>query len=200
MYERLRGDRLEEDLNSLRNAGIKLREFIQYRFDRMFSSFERARQRGEDCEVTQKAQEEQLAIIRDLEEEIKRLKTALSRANSTDPEKLRRAIADARASLEKAFQQEIDSLRQKLKSRISQLESIRDLWNADEKKYQDVSARDQQRIVDLEKHIATISSLDDRHRSELTDQKRELDRLRILTTDLRSENTRLQRVAQDRIS
>ena len=139
-----------------------------------------------------------MARIHDLENEIERLKTSLSKSVSSDPEKSRHDQTAARASLEKQYRQELNSLNQKLKSRISQLESIRDLRDADAKKYQGASARDQQRIADLEKQIASFSTLRHEHGAERKDQKRELDRLRKVIAGVHSENARLQRKIQDR--
>ena len=100
MDERLRGDRLEEDLNTLRNAGIKLRDFIQYRFDRLFSAFQHARQQGDDYEMVLGKQEDRLARIHDLEEEVDRFKTSLNEAISADLEKVRRDMSPVHTSLE----------------------------------------------------------------------------------------------------
>ena len=139
-----------------------------------------------------------MARIHDLENEIERLKTSLSKSVSSDPEKSRHDQTAARASLEKQYRQELNSLNQKLKSRISQLESIRDLRDADAKKYQGASARDQQRIADLEKQIASFSTLRDQYGAEITDQKRELDLLRQVIAGVESKNARLQSKIQDR--
>ena len=90
-----------------------------------------------------------MARIPDLENDIERLKTSLSEAVSSNPENRRRDQTASRASVEKQYRQEINSINQTFKSRISQLESIRALRDADAKKYQGASARDQQRIADL---------------------------------------------------
>ena len=129
-----------------------------------------------------------MARIHDLENEIEHFKTSLFEAVSSDPEKIWRDQTAVRASLKKQYRQEINSLNQKLKSRVSQLESIRALRDADAKKYQGASARDQQRIADLEKQIASFSTLRNQHGTEITDQKRELDRLRQVIAGVHSEN------------
>ena len=91
-----------------------------------------------------------MARIHDLESKIERLKPSLSEAISSNPEKSRRDQTAVLASLERQYHKEMISLNRKLKSRISQLESIRALRDADAKKYQGASARDQERIADLE--------------------------------------------------
>ena len=53
-----------------------------------------------------------MARIRDLEKEYKRLETSLSKAASSDPEKVRRDQNNARAYPEKAYRNEINSLKQ----------------------------------------------------------------------------------------
>ena len=152
MEEKLRGDRLEKELDTLRDVGIKLRRYPKKRFDRLFSAFQHARQRGDYCGVVLGKQDDRLVRIHDLEKEIERLRTALSEAISADLEMNRRDTVTARASVESEYQQEITSLRQKLKYRIAQLESIRALRYAGATKYQDASASDQQkqRVTNLE--------------------------------------------------
>ena len=76
--------------------------------------------------------------------------------------------------------------------------SIRALRNSDAKKYQSVSVRDQQRLADLDKEIASISKLRDQHGADTTDQKREIARLRRVMADFHSQNARLQSLAQGR--
>ena len=122
------------------------------RFDRLFAVFQYARKRGDDCKVVLGKQEDRVARIYDLKGEIKYLNTSLSEAISADLEMNRRDTVTARASVESEYQQEITSLRQKLKYRIAQLESIRALRYAGATKYQDASASDQQkqRVTNLE--------------------------------------------------
>ena len=52
--------------------------------------------------------------------------------------------------------------------------------------------------ADLEKQIASFSTLRDQHGAEITDQKREMDRLRKAMAGFHSKNARLQRKIQDR--
>ena len=78
-------------------------------------------------------QKTKLARIHDLGKKIKRLTTLLSEAISANPVKNSRDMPTVRASLEKEYQQEITSLRQKLKSRFSHFESIRAPRDADAK-------------------------------------------------------------------
>ena len=98
-----------------------------------------------------------MAKICHLESEIKRLKTSLSEAVSSDPEKSWRDQTAVHESLEKPYRQEINSLDKKVKSWITQLETMRTLRDADGKKYQGASARDQQKIADLEQNIDKVS-------------------------------------------
>ena len=107
----------------------------------------------------------------------------MSEAASSDPDKVRRDQAAARTSLKKECRNEINSLSQKLKSRISHLESIRAFQESDAKKYKSASIHDQQRMDDLETQIASLSTLRDQHRAEIIDQKRELDRLQNVMAD-----------------
>ena len=142
MEEKLRGKQQERELETFRDAGIKLQKYFKQRFDRLFSAFQNACKRGDDCDVVLGKQEDWLAKIRDLEEEIKRLKTSLSEAIFADPEKIRRDVATVRASLETEYQQKINSPRHMLNSWVSQIMSIRDLRDAGAKKFQASTLRD----------------------------------------------------------
>ena len=133
--EKHRSDRLEQELNTLRDVGIQLSGYVKNRFDRLFSSIQKAHQCSKEYEGVLNKQEDRVVKIHDLENEIERSKTSLSETVSSDPEKSRRDQTAIRASLKKQYRQEVNSINQKLKSRISQLESIRALLYADAKKY-----------------------------------------------------------------
>ena len=94
------------------------------------------------------------------------------------------------ALLEIQYEEEITSLRQNLKSRVSQLKSIRYFLDADAKKYQGASVRDQLKISYLEKQIASSFALRDQHCAGITDKKRELDRLQKMIAGLHSDARR----------
>ena len=49
--EKHRGDQLMQKLNTLRDVKVKLRSYVQQLFYRLFSAFQHARQRGDDCAV-----------------------------------------------------------------------------------------------------------------------------------------------------
>ena len=196
--EKHRSDRLEQELNWICEVGFQLRGYVKQRFDRLFSTFQDVRQLSEERAKILSKQEDRLARIRDLEKENKRLETSLSEAAASDPDKVRRDLATARASLGKEYRTEINFLNQKLKSRIAQLESIRALRDADAKKHHSAAVCDQQRIADLETQITSFSTLRDQHREDVNGQKRKLERLRSVMADFHSENARLQRLAKDR--
>ena len=84
----------------MRDAGIKLSRYVQQRFDRLFSAFQHARQQGDDYEMVLGKQEDRLARIHDLEEEVDRFKTSLNEAISADLEKVRRDMSPVHTSLE----------------------------------------------------------------------------------------------------
>ena len=53
-------------------------------------------------------------------------------------------------------------------------------------------------IADLEKQIASFSTLRDQHGADIIIKKRELDRLRMVMAGFHSENARLQQKIQER--
>ena len=94
--EKHRGDHLKQELNTLREVGIQLRGYVNHRFDRLFSSFQKAYQRSKGYEGILNKQEDRVAAIYDLKNKIERMKTSLSEAVSSDPEKSRRDQTDVR--------------------------------------------------------------------------------------------------------
>ena len=103
-------------MKTLRDVGIKLRGYVKHRFNRLFSSFRKNHQCSKEYERIFYKQEDRVARNHNLENEIERLKTSVSEAVSSDPEKSRRDQTAFRASLEKQYRQEINSINQTLKT------------------------------------------------------------------------------------